>query len=416
MHGTGPELDRTVPALLVKVGRYPEHHGGVGVIRTLGRRGVPVHAMVEDRFTPAALSRYTARRFVRPTTGREEPAALVDALLSIGREIGRRSVAVPTDDEAAVLLAEHAGRLGECFLLPPVPSGLPRALADKGGLHRLCVEHGVPTPRALVPDGHGELLAAARELGYPLVLKNLAPWTRLRAPVVSHTTVVHDEGELLAACPPGTDPSVLVQEYLPVEDAEDWFTHLYCAADGRSQLVFTALKVRSWPPQAGVTVRARTVDNPRLAEQAAEFCRRIGYRGVADLDWRLDRRDGRYKLVDFNPRTGAQFRLFETVSGVDVVRALHLDLTGRPLPPGPPDLRRSFRVGQLDLPAAAAWSWRERRLPPDLLPQRATERAWLCGDDPLPAAAEAARFTATAARRAVRALGRAPGRTGAPRA
>jgi D-aspartate ligase len=54
MHGTGPELDRTVPALLVKVGRYPEHHGGVGVIRTLGRRGVPVHAMVEDRFTPAA--------------------------------------------------------------------------------------------------------------------------------------------------------------------------------------------------------------------------------------------------------------------------------------------------------------------------------------------------------------------------
>ncbi|QMU70778.1 hypothetical protein [Streptacidiphilus sp. P02-A3a] len=40
------------------------------MLRTLGRRGVTVHAMVEDRFTPAALSRYTARRFVRPTTPR----------------------------------------------------------------------------------------------------------------------------------------------------------------------------------------------------------------------------------------------------------------------------------------------------------------------------------------------------------
>ena len=69
-------------------------------------------------------------------------------------------------------------------------------------------------------------------------------------------------------------------------------------------------------------------------ESAARFCRAIGFSGIADLDWRLDRRDGRYKLLDFNPRVGAQFRLFETDAGIDVVRALHLDLTGRPVPAG----------------------------------------------------------------------------------
>jgi hypothetical protein len=73
MHGSGPELDRTVPALLVKIGHYPQHAEGLGVLRTLGRLGVPVHAMVEDRFTPAAVSRYATRRFVRPTTGLESP-------------------------------------------------------------------------------------------------------------------------------------------------------------------------------------------------------------------------------------------------------------------------------------------------------------------------------------------------------
>jgi hypothetical protein len=30
--------------------------------------------------------------------------------------------------------------------------------------------------------------------------------------------------------------------------------------------------------------------------------------------------------LDFNPRVGAQFRLFEDDAGSDVVRALHLDL------------------------------------------------------------------------------------------
>ncbi|MHA6764289.1 carboxylate--amine ligase [Streptacidiphilus sp. PAMC 29251] len=306
MHGSGPDLDRTVPALLVKVGRYPQHAGGVGVLRTLGRRGVPVHAMVEDRLTPAAVSRYRVGRFVRPTTGLEQPDALVDLLVGIGRAIGCRSVPVATDDEAALLLAEHADRLAEYFLLPPIPPALPRRLADKAGLYRLCQEHGVPTPRSLAPVDQEALLAIGRDWGYPLVLKNLAPWTRLSSPVVDHTTVVQHERELRAACPPGTPLSVLVQECIPNDLSEDWFSHLYCPADGSDPVVFTGIKLRSWPPGAGVTTRARALRNPALAEQAAEFCRRIGYRGVADLDWRLDRRDGQYKLVDFNPRTGAQ--------------------------------------------------------------------------------------------------------------
>ncbi|MFC1438722.1 ATP-grasp domain-containing protein [Streptacidiphilus sp. N1-10] len=403
----GSEPDRTVPALLVKIGRYPQHAGGVGVLRTLGRTGVPVHAMVEDRFTPAAVSRYAAGRFVTPTTGLEQPAVLVDLLLAVGRAIGRRSVPVATDDEAALLLAEHADRLSEWFLLPPVPGSLPRRLADKGGLHRLCLEHGTPTPRSRAPADHDGLVAAGRDWGYPLVLKNLEAWTRLRTPAVGHTTVVRDERELLAACPPGRMPSVLVQECIPKEQAEDWFTHLYCPADGGRPLVLTGFKIRSWPPDAGVTTRARALDNPFLAELATEFCRRIGYRGVADLDWRLDRRDGQYKLVDFNPRTGAQFRLLETVDGLDVVRALHLDLTGRPLPRGAQAPPRSFGLGQLDLLSAAVRGWQLRSLPGELLPRRGTERAWLCRDDPAPAAAEAVRFAGTVAHRAGPLTGRA---------
>src|SRR5262249_30275198 len=76
------------------------------------------------------------------------------------------------------------------------------------------------------------------------------------------------------------------------------------------------------------------IPNPEVAALAERFCEEIGFRGIADLDWRLDLRDGRYKLVDFNPRVGNQFRLFETEAGIDVVRAMHLDLTGRPVPPG----------------------------------------------------------------------------------
>ncbi|MFD7983800.1 ATP-grasp domain-containing protein [Kitasatospora indigofera] len=395
MGRSGPALDPEVPVLAVKVGRYPQTPSHLGAVRSFGRLGVPVYAMVEDRFTPTAVSRYLTGAFVRPSTGREPPEQLLAAIVAAGRAIGRPSVVVATDDESAVLLAEHREELAPYFLLPPVPAALPRRLANKVDLHAICQDAGVPTPQACAPPDRAGLVEAGRRWGYPLVLKNLEPFTRLRHPVVGHTTVIRSEQELLAAwaraAPADGRASVLAQEYLPAEQSQDWITHLCCGPDGEPLVVFTGRKLRSWPPGRGVTARARACPNPELARLAARLCRRIGYRGVADLDWRLDLRDGHYKLVDFNPRTGAQFRLFETVDGVDVLRALHLSLTGRPVPAGA-QLSRSFGVGQIDLLSVLATSWGERRPPRDVWPRRSTERAWLCRDDLAPTVAEAARF------------------------
>lgn len=80
------------PALILKVGRYPLHSGGVGAIRSLGRFGVPVYATTEDRLTPAAVSRYCAGQFRWKTTGHEDPGDLVAGLVDMGRRIGRPAV------------------------------------------------------------------------------------------------------------------------------------------------------------------------------------------------------------------------------------------------------------------------------------------------------------------------------------
>ena len=49
------------------------------------------------------------------------------------------------------------------------------------------------------------------------------------------------------------------------------------------------------------------------------------------MDWRRDERDGKYKILDCNPRVGQNFRMFENAAEIDVVRAQHLDLSGRPI-------------------------------------------------------------------------------------
>ncbi|MER5949303.1 ATP-grasp domain-containing protein [Streptomyces sp. NPDC001904] len=393
-------MDREVPGLIVKFGDYPLHHGGVGAIRSLGRLGVPMYAITEDRFTPAAASRYLRRAFAWRTTGAEPPEHLVDGLLRIARRIGRPAVLIPTDEEAAVLIAEHQGPLaGAGYLFPPVEPALPRRLASKQGLHELCAEHGFPTPAASFPESRADIEEFAAKARFPVVAKNRDAFTRRARPAVAGTTrIATPEGLRALARDWGEPPGVILQEYLPREDAEDWIVHAYLDQDSAPRAMFTGVKVRSWPPHAGMTAHAYVVDNPELADLAARFVKQIGFTGIVDLDLRFDRRDGRYKLLDFNPRMGAQFRLFENEAGVDVVRALHLHLTGRDVPEGEQRAGHRYIVENIDLPALLAYR-RSGYTTPHAPPRASgTELAWWAADDPRPFFTMLARFVRPGAR------------------
>ena len=400
--GLAVEADLGVPALVLKVGQYPVHSGGVGVIRSLGRMGVRVFATTEPGLTPAAWSRYCAGHFTWRVTGAEEPAEIAAQLAVIGgkiaRQAGRRAVAIPVDDESAVLLAERAAELAECLAFPAVPSGLPRRLASKSGLRELCAEHKIPTPASVVPASAAEAERFAATATFPVVVKNAGIWERRRrnpagaslGASASGARVLRTGAELQGLIrPDGMAPGLLIQEHIPADRAENWFVHLYCDASSNCQVLFTGLKVRSWPVDAGVTACGVSVSRPDLAELASRFCKEVGYQGIADLDWVRDLRDGEFKLVDFNPRVGNQFRLFQTGDGVDVVRALHLDLTGRKVPAGRQIDGRRMVVEHIDLAARVAYrrlggvagSGAGRTRVPD---PEATEFAWLAADDPMP--------------------------------
>ena len=385
--------DHQVPALILKIGQYPLHSGGLGAVRTLGRFSVPVYATTEDPFTPAAVSRYCAGHFKWRATGHEDPASLIGGLTAIGRQIGQPSVIVPVDDEAALLIAEHADELSGHFLFPRIQPELCRQLATKHELSRLCRQHGMPTPASVFVSSTEEIAVFAATAAFPVVAKNAEPWVRRRAPAVAGTTVLSSAAELAALTTAGGgSPRLILQEYIPHDRAEDWIVHMYCDAGSHCLVLFTGVKLRSWPPNTGATACAVTVPNPALADLVQGFCKAVGFRGVADLDVRYDRRDGQYKLVDFNPRMGNQFRLFQTPAGIDVLRALYLDMTGQSVPPGDQVNGRRIVLEHIDFFSRIGQRGSGYTTPSAPTRAAATELAWLAPDDLLPAAAMIPRF------------------------
>src|SRR5215207_3253344 len=103
-------MDCATPVVVLKLDHNVFHHGGLGVIRSFGRLGVPVHAVHEDFATPAAASRFVQGRW-QWNPGSEDAERLESGLCQIAERIGQPSVLVPTDDAGAIFLAEKGDEL-----------------------------------------------------------------------------------------------------------------------------------------------------------------------------------------------------------------------------------------------------------------------------------------------------------------
>lgn len=380
------DFDVTVPVFVLKFSRNVIQHGTLGIIRSLGSLGVPVYARVEDRFAPAAMSRYLTEAFVWEIRSLD-PERLLTGLATIGERLGRPTILVPTDDLAAVFVAEHSHALEKWFLFPRLSKDLPRRLANKKELYFLCRSLGVPCPEAAFPGSIDDVHGFIERATFPVVVK-AAESQRLPKGARS-VSIAQTPGELIAIYQQAEspeNPSLILQEYIPESCGEDWVFHGYCNSQTDCLAAFTGRKLRSYPPFAGPTTLGVSVPNERVGIQAEMLLKAISYSGIMDIDYRLDKRDGQYKLLDFNPRIGANFRMFEDRAGIDAVRALHLDLTGRCVRRLPMVEGRTFIVEPYDLFASlgymrhdglTVWKWWQ-----SLKGKR--EIAWFSWDDPFP--------------------------------
>jgi len=152
----------------------------------------------------------------------------------------------------------------------------------------------------------------------------------------------------------------MLQEYIPGGDDTVWMYNGYFDDASRPLVGFTGQKLRQSPVYTGATSLGVCRRNDAVRETTERWMGEMGYRGDLDIGYRFDRRDGQYKVLDVNPRVGATFRLFVGSNGMDVIRALYLDLTGQPVPPTSQVEERKWMV-EKDLASSIRY-WRDGRL------------------------------------------------------
>ena len=390
------------PAVILGV-----HYGSLGIARSLGRLGVDVHGVNADVGIPAFTSRYFRHRHAWnfAKSSREESVAF---LLGLRARIGQDAVLVPTTDDWAQLVADHAATLRSGFRFQDNPPALVRSLRSKWELFGLAMRHGVPTPKTLLPASLPDALNGADELGFPLLVKG-SDGARLEARGLKKMVIVRSPRELaehFSRMEDPANPELMLQEYIPGGDDCIWMFNGYFDRKGECVAAFTGRKLRQHPVHTGATSLGLCTDNQAVRQATVRFLGALGYRGIVDIGFRHDARDGGYKVLDVNPRIGATFRLFASADGTDVARLLYRDMTGLPLPAALQVEGRKWLDEHRDLYASrdyrregtltvAAWMSSLRNI---------DETAWIALDDPVPALRMASEVAGRTLRRTGRAL------------
>src|SRR5206468_2210117 len=128
---------------------------GLGIARSLGRRGVPV-CILDDERSIARFSRYSAHAVKVPDLRSEQTA--VETVLNVGRRLGLKNwVLYPTRDETVAAFSRHRPLLAEWFRVPTPEWSTIQWVWDKRNTYRLAEELKIPVPRTCCPRDIDEL-------------------------------------------------------------------------------------------------------------------------------------------------------------------------------------------------------------------------------------------------------------------
>jgi len=280
---------------------------GYQVMRALGKRGVR-SIVIYDRESEeiGRYSRYVADRIEVPCFI-EQPERLLVYLLEKGRKWSGTLV-IPTKDYGVEFLARYRDILSRYYIIPTPGLDVIEGILDKNVLYENARRVGIAVPEAFRPRSHQELYAFRDRITFPCLLKPGRAHVFIRRfgfkmfeiECFEQLAGVYREITGNFTCDPF---GMMVCEIIPGPDSRQMVQFAsYIDRSGEILASMTSRKMRQDPPRYGqgrVTKSEKITD---VDEQSRRLLTELGYHGFSEIEWKYDPRDGRYKLIEINPR------------------------------------------------------------------------------------------------------------------
>jgi acetyl-CoA carboxylase biotin carboxylase subunit len=220
--------------------------------------------------------------------------------------------------------AERVEKSGFAFI-GPKPESI-RLMGDKVSAKHTMIKAGVPcvpgSPGALPTDNPKEIIAIAKRVGYPVIIKAAGGGGG------RGMRVVHTEAALISAVNMTREeagrafgnPEVYMEKFLErprhveIQVLADthgnavWLGERDCSMQRRHQ------KVIEEAPAPGIDRKLIA----KIGERCADACKKIGYRGAGTFEFLYEK--GEFFFIEMNTRVQVEHPVTEMITGIDIVQ------------------------------------------------------------------------------------------------
>jgi predicted ATP-grasp superfamily ATP-dependent carboligase len=275
-------------------------HGSLAVARSLGRRGIPVWYITHDH-PIARYSRYAVNSVDWDGPDHDGAAKwLIDLAARHGLD---RWVLFAGGDTEVRLVSQHRAMLEQAYRVTTPPWPVAGIACDKRRTHAHATSVGVASPWSFYPRDRDDV--AALDCRFPVILKPTVNTGR-NALTAAKAWRIDDRAALLSRYDEATTlvgaDAIALQELIP-GGGEAQFSYAAVWHDGAPVASLVARRTRQYPIDFGFTSTfVETVEQPEVEAAALRFLTRLRFSGLVEIEFKRDARDGRYKLLDVNPR------------------------------------------------------------------------------------------------------------------
>jgi predicted ATP-grasp superfamily ATP-dependent carboligase len=291
-------------------------------VGSLSRRGYEVYSCSSHGPSMSSWSRWSISSEYVPDPFTEP----VEFTLAVVDLVGKWSIDIvlPGHEDALVLRGNEDLLPDHVLLATPGMEALELGF-DKAAITRAAIEAGVPVPATRFPSSINEAQQAAREIGFPLVVKVRRSNS---GKGVSLVGTVNELDSLFAgkyrevAANPARFP--LLQEFVDGQVVGACFL----ARAGEPEAVFQERYLRCKDGAFGTSVYRVPMNDPRLDDSVDRLVRHLCWTGLGHFDFILPADGSPPVLLEMNPRLWGAINL-ALINGFDFPAALIAGICGQ---------------------------------------------------------------------------------------
>ena len=300
----------------------------LGVLRHLSKAGIPVFAVNE----PEDFVRHS--RYYRAMPGLRTPPSPRRLLDLLSHCPFPRAVLVPCADDWLEAVAALPPEWREYFPASVSAPELVRVLTDKWLFAELLAQYAIPRPRTICVQSIEEAEALPEEFFAGAFLKprdSLAFSRRYKVKVFTAENKKEALRHLRRAFADGL--AIMLQEFIPGPPEEHYLIEGFVDRHG-AMTVLGRRRLRMHPQRFGNSCFMESVPM-RKVQGAVDSLQKLfaaaGFRGLCGCEFKLDPRDGQFKLIEINGRPWWHLDFAEHC-GLPVARMAYWDALGVDVP------------------------------------------------------------------------------------